>query len=156
MNNPPEPLGRSLALASKATRGALDQALRAIGSSFSEYLVLRGADRCPGVTQRQLAGRVGIEGPTLTHHLDRLSRQGLLERTRQPDDRRAYAVTLTPTGQGRLARAHDVVTAFDAELGGLFSDAELTTLDGLLRRIRHHYDSSKAPHGAPSLHRNIA
>jgi MarR family transcriptional regulator for hemolysin len=132
-------LGRQLALALKGVRADLDDRLMAVDSSFPTYLVLRHVHEHPGSSQRSLAARMGIEGPTLTHHLDRLAERGLLERVRAESDRRVSSAALTPEGVAHLRLASQVVDTFDAELRSLYDDAELELLHVLLGRIDHRY-----------------
>jgi MarR family transcriptional regulator for hemolysin len=132
-------LGKQLAFAAKAARAEFDQALVGIGSSFHTYLVLRHVDLFPGVTQRELAQRLGIEGPTLTHHLDRLCGDGLVERVRGQDDRRTSSTILTAAGRAHLRRAVRCADRLDADFRALFSPPELQVLEGCLQRVIDHY-----------------
>jgi MarR family transcriptional regulator, transcriptional regulator for hemolysin len=54
--------------------------------------------------QRELAAAVGIEGPTLTHHLNRMEASGLVTRRRDPANRRVHRVELTEAGEATFAR----------------------------------------------------
>lgn len=53
-------------------------------------------------TPAALASFVGIDGAAITRHLDRLEKQGLIEREPSPTDRRSVILTLTRKGT-RLA-----------------------------------------------------
>ncbi|MEA2186824.1 MAG: MarR family transcriptional regulator, transcriptional regulator for hemolysin, partial [Solirubrobacteraceae bacterium] len=55
-------------------------------------------------TQRELAAAVGIEGATLTHHLDAMQRAGLIKRDRLPENRRVQRVELTKDGERAFLR----------------------------------------------------
>lgn len=147
MDGPPrgESLAKELAAASKAIQAHFDQALVAIGSSLHTYVVLRHVDQYPGVPQRELARRLGIENSTITHHLDRLEAGGLVERVRGRDDRRTSSTVLTAEGRAHLRRARVVADSLDAELRGLFSPAELETLQRCLQRTFESYWVEKSP-----------
>jgi MarR family transcriptional regulator for hemolysin len=134
-----ERLGRQLAWASKAAQANLDMALSRIGSSFHTFLVLRHVELYPGVSQRELARRLGIEGPTLTHHLDRLTADGLVERIRGRDDRRTSCTALTAEGRAHLRTAVGVADRLDADFRALFTNSELHTLRECLHRVINHY-----------------
>jgi MarR family transcriptional regulator for hemolysin len=141
-------LGRQLAMASKAVRGRLEERLHADGSSFHSYLVLRHVDARPDSSQRDLAARLGIEGPTLTHHLDRLAAEGLVERVRSTQDRRVWSAVLTPAGRSYLDATVGSADVVDDELRALFTAAEWQTLSVCLDRItatygRHRLDDDK-------------
>jgi MarR family transcriptional regulator for hemolysin len=132
-------LGRLLALAHKSVQATLDRQLAIQGSSFHTWLVLRQVDRHPGLSQRALAETVGIEGPTLTHHLDRLAAEGLVERVPHATDRRAWTVQLTIAGRAHLADADQVADAHNQALAGLLSTDELAVVTSALARLMDHY-----------------
>jgi MarR family transcriptional regulator for hemolysin len=134
-----EPLGRSLAIAAKLVRLRLDERLASIGSSLQTHLVLRDIDSNPGITQREVAQHVGIEGPTLTHHLDRLAADGLVERIRGIDDRRTVRPVLTAKGKAHLRRSRKVAEGFQAEMDAVFTAEELCALRECLNRLTEHY-----------------
>jgi MarR family transcriptional regulator, transcriptional regulator for hemolysin len=130
-----ERLGRTLGITSKLVREHFDQTLRAAGSSFPAYLLLRHASQSPGVSQRQLADKLGIEAPTLVRHIDRLASDGLVERVPHVRDRRVSHVQLTEAGRAHLDRIEAVATEMNAELAGLFTAPELAALTRFLNRI---------------------
>jgi MarR family transcriptional regulator, transcriptional regulator for hemolysin len=63
---------------------AFEQELALAGGSLPTWLILLSLKRRSWRTQRELAEALGIEGPTLTHHLAGLDRAGLVKRTRDP------------------------------------------------------------------------
>ncbi len=130
-----ERLGRTLGITAKLVREHFDQALRAVGSSFPAYLLLRYASQSPGVSQRQLADKLGIEAPTLVRHIDRLASDGLVERVPHVRDRRVSHVQLTDAGRAHLQRIEAVAAEKNAELAGLFTASELAALTRFLGRI---------------------
>ena len=97
--------------------------------------LIRAVAQAPGRSQQALAARLGTPATRLVALVDGLEQRGLLERRRNPDDRRLYAVHLTAAGRelltdlGRVAREHD-----DALLTALAPD-ERRTLAQLLGRV---------------------
>src|SRR2546421_1762258 len=99
-------LARLLSRSTKALRAEYDARLAGAGGSLSTWIVLRLAEESVleskepaaewGLSQRELAERMDIEGPMLVRHLDRLEKEGLIERRRDPRDRRVARNTLTP------------------------------------------------------------
>jgi MarR family transcriptional regulator, transcriptional regulator for hemolysin len=134
-----ERIGRQLAMTGKVCREYFDRSLAAVGSSLNTYVVLRTVSYCPGVSQRQLAARLGIEGPTLTHHLDRLASDGMIERVRNQVDRRVSYVELTSAGRAHLDEIEAYAELHDKEFRSLFTAGEAVILERLLNRIRDHY-----------------
>lgn len=126
-------------MAAKLARERFDQRLRSVGASFPMFAVLQQAAICPGVCQRELADRIGIEGPTLVRHIDRLVADGLIRRARDRRDRRVSRVELTGEGKAAVERIGAVADGVDRELCSQFTASELATLYELLGRIRDHY-----------------
>src|SRR5262249_38805894 len=114
-----ERLGRLLALTAKVVRERFDERLTEVGSSLNTYLILKHAGRLQGVSQRQLAELLSIEGPTLTHRLDRLAAEGLARRVRDPLDRRVSRVELTSDGLAHLDRVEAYANKADTEFRSL-------------------------------------
>ena len=134
-----ERLGRVVAMTGKVVREQFDRSLAAVDSSLNTYLVLRAVNAHRGLSQRQLAASLSIEGPTLTHHLDRLSADGLIVRVRDPEDRRVFRIALTDSGNDHLDRVERHAAEFDEDFRSLFTPAEVDTLRDLLTRIRDRY-----------------
>jgi MarR family transcriptional regulator for hemolysin len=130
-----EPIGLLLTRTAKVVGRAFDEALTADGGSLPTWLVLVSLKGQEHGAQRELAETVGIEGPTLTHHLNRMEADGLVTRRRDPDNRRVHRVELTDDGEAVFRRLLQTVAAFDARLRAGFSDRELTELRGLLERL---------------------
>jgi MarR family transcriptional regulator for hemolysin len=131
-----EPIGLHLARTAKAVSRAFDDALVEVGGSLPMWLILVALKRRQHAAQRELAEAIGIEGPTLTHHLNRMEAAGLITRTRMPENRRVHRVELTAAGDASFRRFLKTVTAFDKRLRSGFADKEVATLDNLLDRLR--------------------
>ncbi|MCP2338193.1 MarR family winged helix-turn-helix transcriptional regulator [Actinomadura rupiterrae] len=63
------------------------------------------------ITARELAHRMVCEPPNATFVIDRLEKQGLIERRPHPTDRRAKQIVLTGTGHQRRAEVLDRLAA---------------------------------------------
>src|SRR5205085_7128311 len=120
-----EPIGLQLARAAKVVSRAFDGALVAAGGSLPTWLVLVSLKGRRHGAQRELAEAVGIEGPTLTHHLNRMERAGLVTRTRDPENRRVHQVALTDAGEATFQSLLGTVIAFDRRLRRGFAEGEL-------------------------------
>src|SRR6478752_603497 len=92
------PIGIVVASTAKAVDRAFDDALGTVGGSRVTWLILMNLRRAPEASQRELADAIGIRGATLTHHLDAMEERGLLQRQRDPDNRRVHRLTLTARG----------------------------------------------------------
>lgn len=139
-----EPLPRSVVLTGKAIREYFEAALTQAGASLATWVVLYGIERGGWDNQRNLAKDLRIEGATLTRHLDRMEREGLIVRTRDPDDRRQIRVDLTAEG-GRVYRRLKVVaqkTGTRATQG--VSAEDQANLRRILARIRANVGGDRA------------
>jgi MarR family transcriptional regulator, transcriptional regulator for hemolysin len=141
-----QPIGLQLTKTAKVVSRAFDKALAEAGGSHTMWVVLTELKGEAHGAQRQLAEAVGIEGPTLTHHLNRMEQAGLVTRRRDPANRRAHRVALTADGEATFFRLLERVVAFDQRLRAGFTDDELATLRDLLDRlVVNTADDSSAP-----------
>jgi MarR family transcriptional regulator, transcriptional regulator for hemolysin len=142
------PIGREIAAAAKALDRAFSAALAEAGGSLPVWLILLSLKQRHWPTQQDLAAAVGIEGPTLTHHLDGMESAGLIVRARDDRDRRAVRVELTAEGEARFLALRDAAVAFDARLRDGVSDEEADMLRDLLARLRENVGGA-VPTGRP-------
>jgi MarR family transcriptional regulator, transcriptional regulator for hemolysin len=131
-----EPLGLHLTRVSRAVSRAFDDALAAEGGSLPIWLVLISLKSGQRASQRELAEAVGIQGATLTHHLNAMESAGLVTRRRDPDNRRMHLVELTPAGDALFLRMRRAAMAFDAKLRTGLTEHEVGQLEALLTRLR--------------------
>jgi DNA-binding MarR family transcriptional regulator len=93
---------------------------REVGVSPEQVSLLVTVKYAPGIGVGELAARERVSAPAMSNHVDRLERDGLVERTPSSDDRRRVGLTLTDEGQRVLRRVRSRRTAWLASrLGGL-------------------------------------
>jgi MarR family transcriptional regulator for hemolysin len=129
------PIGLQLSSASKTIGRAFNDALAEVGGSLPVWLVLNSLKGDERRTQLELARAVGIEGPTLTRHLDGLERAGLVRRVRGEADRRAVRVALTPAGEQLHATLLQAVIAFNRRLTAGVGEQEVARLRRTLEKL---------------------
>ncbi len=89
-----------------------------------------------GITQRELVNKTYLRAPTVSVIIGKMELEGMVERRRNPDDRRETVIYLTDYGREVDKRGIENIKATDAlALEGLSSD-ELETLMSLLERMR--------------------
>jgi MarR family transcriptional regulator, transcriptional regulator for hemolysin len=130
------PLGLELARTAKVVSRAFDDALTRAGGSQPMWLVLISLKSRQLANQRELAEAVGIQGATLTHHLNAMESAGLVTRRRDPDNRRVHLVELTAAGDALFLRLRDAAVAFDKSLRRGLSDADVARFHELLGQAR--------------------
>ncbi|MDN5854116.1 MAG: MarR family transcriptional regulator [Actinomycetia bacterium] len=136
-----QPVGLRLAGTAKAASPAFDPRLAAARGSLPVWLVLLALRSQACGNQRELARAVGIQGATLSHHLDGMERGGLLTRRRDPANRRMHLVELTPAGEVLFDRLRGAAVEHDTRRRDGISDDELARLADLLDRIRRNVES---------------
>jgi DNA-binding MarR family transcriptional regulator len=105
------------------------------GLSPARVQLITALAASPGIRMGTLAKQLGVTGRAVTGLVDALEAEGLVERQPDPDDRRAFRLSLTAAGteiHHRIDRLHDAVSA-DA-----FTDLsveERAQLAEFLRRI---------------------
>lgn len=130
------PIGLTLARTAKIVGRAFDDTLAAAGGSTPIWLILISLKTQPTSNQRELAGAVGIQGATLTHHLNAMEADGLITRRRDPANRRVHQVRLTEQGETLFHRLATAARTHDQRLRAGFGEDELATLERLLGRLR--------------------
>jgi MarR family transcriptional regulator for hemolysin len=107
---------RRLLRAAKGVRLCMEAALSEAGASFATFAILDAVSIEDGLSQRQLASRLSIEGPPLTRHLDRMEEDGLVVRRRDAHDRRVQRVYPTAAGTHLYAALCPLVAELEREL----------------------------------------
>jgi DNA-binding MarR family transcriptional regulator len=125
----------------RAIQRALQAKLAASGVAPGAWYFLRVLWEEEGLTQRALAGRVGMMEPTAVIALRGLERAGWIVRTRNPTDRRKIHVSLTPAGRALRERLLPLAHAVNAEVCRGLSAEEQAGLFVLLRRARGNLES---------------
>jgi MarR family transcriptional regulator for hemolysin len=129
------PIGLQLAQTAKVVSRGFDDALAAAGGSRPEWLILLAIKTRAGVSQRELASAVGIQGATLTHHLHAMEADGLVTRARDPENRRVQYVELTPAGEEAFLRLREAAMKFDKKVRRGLVEHEAAVLAELLERL---------------------
>jgi DNA-binding MarR family transcriptional regulator len=99
------------------------------------YAVLMALATENGQSQRQLSERLGIHRNAMVAVIDSLERQGLAKRNSHPEDRRAFAVTLTAKARHLLPDLDSLGRALEETVTSPLSPVEQDTLRQLLQRV---------------------
>lgn len=132
----------AIVLVARRWRALIDDFLRPAGHSSARLEVLAAIINAPDPkTQVDIAKRLRIEGPTLTRMLDTLAREGLVERTPSPDDRRAKHLSVTPKGEATLEEMFDSADMLRAHLLRGIPDDKVHELIGIFEAMLERLDS---------------
>ncbi|MER6128766.1 MarR family winged helix-turn-helix transcriptional regulator [Streptomyces sp. NPDC001795] len=126
-------LGRAVKQAQYRQHRALDSRLASVGTTLAQWDALRAISRTPGASARSLAAATFQSEQAFGTLAGRLVAQGLVER--RPGHGRRIEHHLTPAGEETLKAGHQVADEVLAECFAPLSEAERTTLHGLLLRL---------------------
>jgi DNA-binding MarR family transcriptional regulator len=120
----------------RLVRRRFDERARQHGATRAQWKALLGISRHAGINQGGLADLLEVEPITLCRMIDRMEDAGLVERRRDPNDRRAWQLFLTD-------KAHPIIEELHCTAADLMAQAlrgvppeQLEAVTGTLNRIR--------------------
>jgi MarR family transcriptional regulator, transcriptional regulator for hemolysin len=119
-----------------ALRRAFDRRASELGVTRAQWRVLAHLGRGPGQRQVELADRMDIEPITLCRIVDRLEDGGLVERRRDPADRRAWQLYLTGKAEPLLEKLHRLADTMSDEAFAGMSKPVIEAVRDALAQIR--------------------
>jgi MarR family transcriptional regulator for hemolysin len=131
-----EPLGRDLVFTAKELRESFEREMEGAGGSLGIWIVLNAISAEGFVSHSILASHAHVDGATITYHVDRAEKLGLVQREVDPDDRRVKRLRLTPEGERRYAELWSVARTFEAQVMDGITDAEQARLRRTLAKLR--------------------
>ena len=117
-------------------RRRFDERARSSGATGTQWRTLKILERFEGINQGQLAERLEVEPITACRMIDRLEESGLVERRRDPGDRRAWQIFLTEKSRPVLAELHITAAAMIEELLQGLSTRQRDELNATLNVMR--------------------
>jgi DNA-binding MarR family transcriptional regulator len=116
----------------------VSEGLAAADARGYHYRLLAALEEFGPASQAALGRRTGIDRSYVVEVVNELSNGGLVERDRDPDDRRRNVVTITPAGVQQLRRLDGVLAEVQDELFAPLSADERALLARLLARVLDH------------------
>jgi DNA-binding MarR family transcriptional regulator len=110
-------------------------AMAPFGVTGRECAVLIAVDSQLPLSQQEVAGRLGVDRTTMVALIDELEGKGLLQRRRDPDDRRKNVVALTGAGRSTLRRASRAGDEAERRFLAALSGDEAAALKQALRAV---------------------
>ena len=132
-------------------RRRFDERARSSGATGTQWRTLKILERREGINQGQLAEMLEVEPITACRMIDRLEESGLVERRRDPGDRRAWQIFLTEKSRPVLAELHvTAATMIEELLQGLSNKQReelLATLTVMRSNLNIGNESDEAANG---------
>lgn len=146
---PEELVGSTAFLLKRLGAAAKEKGMRAYedsGLSPYHHAILIALDENSHETQGSIADALGYDRGQLVGLLDELEERGLIERRRDPADRRRQSVRMTPAGRKVLDQLRSIALRLEDDLLAPLDPAEQRRLHELLLRLAEQH----LPHCATS------
>jgi DNA-binding MarR family transcriptional regulator len=118
----------------------VDAALAPLGLTARQLAVLSVIAADDALSQIALGERLGVDRTTIVAMLDELEGSGLVERRRDPRDRRRNALALTGSGRARVTRAERARAAAESAYLSPLDESAARDLVAALRSLVRHPD----------------
>jgi MarR family transcriptional regulator, transcriptional regulator for hemolysin len=136
-----ETFGQLLHGTARAWRQKLDARLKPMGLSQAKWRTLMHLSLAEeALTQAEVAGRLGVEEPTVVTLLHRLEREGWVTRRNSPHDRRCKMVLLGRRAQQVIAQISATAEKLRNEL---LADIAVSDLDTSMKVLMHIRDRAE-------------
>lgn len=136
MSAPMKELAWELAETSHALRRFYDRRVAQLGVTRAQWRVIAILGHHPGMKQVELADRLDVEPISACRIIDRLEEAGLVERQRDPGDRRAWRLTLTVKAEPLRERLGELAEEMSGEAFAKLGADEIDAMRAALARIR--------------------
>ena len=131
-----ESLGFLIAEAERASKRVLFARIAEHGIRRGGWYVLRALWESEGMTQRELAQRLGLMETSVLEMVRAMESDGLVTRTRDTEDLRKVRIHLTAQGRAIEPQLMQVAHSVNEQMVQDLSPAEAVLLKLLLKRVR--------------------
>lgn len=121
---------------SRLLRRAFDDRVRALGVTGPQARLLLMLSRAEGENQGFFAELIEVEPISLCRMVDRMAESGLVERRRDPADRRAWRLHLTDRSREMVAELRGCVNALVEEVFAGAAEADRAAFQRVMQLMR--------------------
>jgi DNA-binding MarR family transcriptional regulator len=125
-------------------RRAFDARVRELGMTSPQARLLLILSGTEGENQGYYAERLEVEPISLTRMIDRMEESGLIERRRDPADRRAWRLHQTERSRQVIDQVRASLAGLEEEMLDGLDKTQRATLTQLLETIRMNFTSARA------------
>lgn len=113
----------------------LQNRIQPLGIATGQFPILLELWSGDGITQRDLLKEIDVEQATLANTLTRMERDGLIKRTKHPEDARAQKIWLTDTSKRLKNNAYQLAIETNEDALSDLSDEDKTLFIELMRKV---------------------
>jgi len=128
-------VGFLLNRAARSMKRTLEARLATYGITASQYVLLAILAKKDGLSQTQLGNRLSFDNPTVTGVIDRMERDGLVERRRTSSDRRVINIFLSDKAREILSEIQEIAEEVNDRALEEYSAEEKSHLISMLNSI---------------------
>jgi DNA-binding MarR family transcriptional regulator len=128
-------VGFILNRAARSMKRTLEARLATYGITATQYVILAHLAKKDGLSQTQLGSTLYFDNPTVTGVIDRMERDGLVERRRAPKDRRVINIFLSAKATGILSEINSIAEEVNDRALAAYSARQKSELIEMLNTI---------------------
>jgi DNA-binding MarR family transcriptional regulator len=137
-----------LTVIARQLRVTFDQSAEQSGLTRAQWTLIATVARNPGATQRLIAEALEVREITAGRLVDRLCKEGYLQRREDPSDRRAYCVYLKRAAQPLLDKLDELAKIHEVAIFADFKVRDVEKLDAYLDLIARNLSSIRTVRAA--------
>lgn len=126
---------RFISIISRCGQIYFDRELSPMNIGSGQIRILRALNKQDGINQERIRYLFHLDKGTVAKAVKPLIREGYITRKKDPDDKRAYKISLTDKGRDIIPKLNAVVHGWAEILTEGFSETEKQMVDDLLARM---------------------
>jgi len=122
-------------------RAAEYEMKKKLGLTSSQWKVILALSMFNGISQKELADKIYVDGSTLVPIIDKMERRGLAERKPDPNDRRNNRIFLTRKSESTVDSIIEIILELRKEIYKGISQGEQEIMRTVLKKITDNSDN---------------
>ena len=136
-------LGTTIFLASKSLEKAAEYRIKnELGLTVAQWKVIMALKFFNGISQKELAGKIYVDGSTLVPVIDKMENGNLVVRKPDPNDRRNNLIFLTKKSESTIDSIIEILLQLRKEFYRGISQKEQDKVQTILRKITDNADNT--------------